>query len=183
MKINVNTDIREKYHSGYLRDKSLIDEIVIHGTGGGSTTDGLLNWMMGGERSASYEKGVALFHYLIDRHGDITEIIDPDRWVYHSSSGMHDKKTIGIEHINPSHRNESQYSLEQYRALKELIFDFLMNEYNIKKIVGHGVNKLRYSGKYKRCPGNFDFDEIKKELKKRGISYLNSDEYIYDIGG
>ena len=105
MNIIVNTSIREKYMAGFPRPGQ-VTEIVIHGTGGGSTSKAMINWIMGGEREKEYRRGIALFHYLIGREGGITEIINPSKWVYHSSSGIHDKETIGIDHINLDAKNK-----------------------------------------------------------------------------
>ena len=155
-----NKTIREKYHQGYLRNRP-ITEIVIHGTGGGSGANGMIVWMENGERAEEYKKGVALFHYLIDRNGDQYEIIDPGRWVYHSSSGAHDETTIGIENINPSPNNDAEYTDAQYDSLAALVLKLLEEYPSIKSIIGHGQNRLKYSGGYKRCPGNFNWERFR----------------------
>ncbi len=173
MNIIVNTTIRDKYHQGFDRDQP-ITEIVIHGTGGGANAQGLINWMLNGERAAEYQKGVGLFHYLNDRNGDIYEIIDPARWVYHSSSGIHDKYTIGIEHINPNPKNAAEYTDAQYTALEELILKLLDDYPLINTIVGHVQNTLKYSGpKYVKapCPGNFNWTRLQTALNAGGLGF------------
>jgi len=158
--------------AGFVRP-SLPTELVIHGTGGGSSSDKFINWMIGGERSKEYEKGVALFHYLNDRDGAITEIISPDRWVYHSSSGSHDAVTIGVEHINPNSKNETYYTDNQYKADIELIV-FLMDKYPINTIVGHVQNTLKFSGpQYVKvpCPGNYDWLRLQTGLNMIGLNF------------
>jgi len=179
--VNVN-EIRNKYHQGFPRDISTISEIVIHGTGGGSSAQGIIKWMLAGERSAEYSRGVALFHFEIDLNGDIYEIIDPDRWVYHSGSGKHDMITIGIELVNPAPQNKGSYTSEQYAGLISLIFDYMSRRYHIETIVGHGVNQQQFSGSYKDCPGQeFDWDILQDELLSRGYTFNTSKERIFNI--
>ena len=179
--MKINTTIREKYHRGFDREGEKVTEIVIHGTGGGVTASGLINWMLTNGRPSEYKKGIALFHYLIDTNGEVTEIISPDNWVFHSSSGTHDKTTIGIENINPDAHNESEYTASQYQGLIKLI-TVLMKKYPITSIVGHGQNRLKYSGTYKECPGSkFRWDIIENELLSRGYSFQKSKEHLYNI--
>jgi N-acetyl-anhydromuramyl-L-alanine amidase AmpD len=163
MKMKINRTIREKYTPGFLRPSKPI-EIVIHGTGGGASADVMIKWIEAGERATEYVKGIALFHYLVDFDGTTTEIISPDNWVYHSSSGSHDQLTIGIELMNKSAGNTNGYTDLQYGCLFNLITD-LMDKYPIKSIVGHGYNDLKYSGTDKACPGNFDWARLGEFLK------------------
>ena len=188
MKVIVNESIRAKYHEGFKRmddDKQPvpISEIVIHGTGGGAGVDSLIKWMMNGERASEYGRGIGLFHYVIDYDGKIYEIINPDKWVFHSSSGIHDRCTIGIEHMNPDKKNGRPYTKEQYDASIDLI-QFLMKENDIKTIVGHTQNTLKYSGpQYVKvpCPGNFDWSKLTDNLKALGFTYTFKDERISNI--
>lgn len=181
MDIIINEKIRNKYHSGFERNTGDIREIVIHQTGGGSSAKALLSWMFKSGRKG-YKRGIALFHYAIDRNGDVYEIINPDRWVYHSSSGRHDKKTIGIEIVCPSRSNDIMPTTKQYKALMRLI-NMLMNRYyNIDSIVGHGYNGRKYSKRYKNCPGNFDWFMIEKHLIDNDYIYdSEDDEAIFNI--
>jgi N-acetyl-anhydromuramyl-L-alanine amidase AmpD len=175
-------EIRNKYHSGFPRDISTISEIVIHGTGGGTSAQNVIRWMLGGERAAEYSRGVALFHFEIDINGDIYEIIDPDRWVYHSGSGKHDMITIGIELVNPAKQNQGPYTSEQYAGLISLLFDYMARRYRIETITGHGVNQLQFSKIYKSCPGpDFDWGILQNELLSRGYTFDTSTERIYHI--
>ncbi len=162
--ITFNTTIANKYHKGFKRTTP-IDEIVIHGTGGGSTGEGLLKWMENYGRVKEYTKGIALFHYLIDREGKITQIIDPENWVYHSTAGRNDEKTIGIELLNPTSDNSGDYTSQQYESLSRIILLFI-EKYQITKITSHGWNAMHYSGQRKNCPGNnFNLARIKALLQ------------------
>lgn len=167
MEIKINNTIRNKYTKGLIRPSDP-DEIVIHGTGGGASASVLINWMLSGERAKEYTRGIALFHYLIDYTGEVFEIINPNYWVYHSSAGLHDKTTIGIEMMNHSPQNAGEFTDGQYTALFNLI-DLLMKKYEIKSIVGHGYNKLKYSGSDKNCPGNFDWEKLGAHLANKDI--------------
>jgi len=168
----VDTAIREKWHRGFERERQP-DTVVIHGTGGGGT----YQYVLGGGRKKLYKKGIALFHYLVERDGKVIEIIDPDRWVYHSSSGKQDEKTIGIELLNHDKNNKDQYTNAQYEALFFLIFDYLCDRYSIRIIASHNRMKEKYSDGNKNCPGNFDWDLLESEMVKRGLSYDHDSKY------
>lgn len=164
--------IRQKYMPGYARTKP-VKHIVIHGTGGASNARPLIKWMLnpGKAQANRYRRGIALFHYMIDRDGDITELIDPDRWVYHASIGKMDGGTIGIELGNPSRTNSEPYTDPQYVALGNLI-EFLLADYrDIDSIISHRYAKevMGKSGT-KNCPGNFDWELLSNMLKKFGVT-------------
>jgi len=176
--IIVDRQVRTKYQRGWIRKirKLPISEIVIHSTAGGKTAEGILRWMMGGQRAREYYKGIALFHYLIDREGgdNIVEIIDPSYWVWHSGSGNHDKKTIGIEIVNPSKTNREPCTEEQYTLLFNLIFKHLIPAYpTINQIVSHDYNRITYSRKPpKGCPGSgFDWSRLEREIVINKMKY------------
>jgi len=167
MEIIKDEVVREKFHAGFTRPEPP-SEIVIHGTGGGGT----LNYVRNGGRKELYKRGIALFHYLIERDGRVIEIINPDNYVYHSSSGKHDQKTIGIELLNLSHSNSLGYTKRQYESLLNLI-EHLEDIYPLDRIVSHYYNSKKYF-KPKNCPGNkFDTELLKK--------YLTKDRYIVNI--
>ena len=175
MEISIHTIVRKKFHSGFTRKFGDVNEVVIHGTGGGGT----LEWVRSGGRADQYYRGVALFHYLIERDGKITEVIDHERWVYHSSTGKHDRHTIGIELVNTSPSNASGYTEKQYRSLFWLIFVFLMKRHPISVIVSHKramekASKGRWS---KNCPGNFDWRELEKYMMNKGVQFDHDRRY------
>jgi N-acetyl-anhydromuramyl-L-alanine amidase AmpD len=180
MELKIDLAIRNKWHKGFERPVHP-SEIVIHGTGGGGTYSYILN----GGRADEYRRGIALFHYLVDRDGTVTEIIDPDRWVYHSSAGRHDSKTIGIELLNPSRANDEEYTDKQYTALG-LLLQELMERYTIRVIRGHSRSYEMFNGKTKpnpQCPGNFNWDYITNQLELGEYIYVKGDEEITEITG
>ena len=178
MDINIDTRVRDKWHEGFDRERD-VTTIVLHGTGGGSSTEGLIKWMLGGERGKSYERGIALFHYLLGRDGEIIELIDPEYWVYHSSSGRQDKRTIGIGLMNPHPTNEDEYTQEQYESLFWLMFDVLFKSFPISAIVSHNRMKEKFSNGSKDCPNNFEWESLEVELEMRNIAYQHSNR-VYD---
>jgi len=185
--IIVDRQIRTKYQKGWINKKrdTAIKEIVLHSTGGGTSAEGLLYWMMLGERAAEYYKGEALFHYLLDRKNpNIIEIISPEYWVYHSSSRSHDKETIGIEMVNPSKGNREAPTENQYTLLFNLIFKNLIPTYpTITSIVSHDHNMEKYSGlPPKGCPGaGFDWLRLEKEFIKNNIQFSKKGVGEYNI--
>ena len=165
MDIIIEKEIR-KFHEGFERKDSDITTLVIHGAGAVKSVKGLLSWMKSGgvmpdgsTREAQYRKGVALFHYTIDRDGQVYEIINPHNWVYHSSTGKVDRCTIGVELINGTPDNSGQYTAGQYLSLSMLV-KYLNGVFNsqITRLVGHGQYKLQHAGAGKECPGKgFDW--------------------------
>jgi N-acetylmuramoyl-L-alanine amidase len=159
--------IRQTYCNGFIRSKP-VKYIVVHGTGGGSSAQRLLKWMRkpGQAQQNRYKRGIALFHYLIGREGEIIEIIDPSRWVYHSSIGRMDAGTIGIELVNPSRDNSTGYTDAQYESLVNMV-EFLRQDFSVDKIISHRFAKeVLGKGKTKNCPGNFDWEKFTMSLKQ-----------------
>lgn len=184
----IDRQIRTKYKNGWINKvrNTPITEVVVHGTAGGQDLEGLLRWMYNGERGAEYMKGIALFHYLIGRDGKIVEIIDPEYYVYHSTSGSHDKQTIGVEMLNPDKMNAAPYTPEQYTSLFKLIFDYLMKLYpSITRITSHRYNIIVYNGgkiSPKQCPGiGFSWSTLDEELTKRKFSFQTDGQLRYNI--
>lgn len=161
MNIIQNLKIRTKWNKGFEREDEP-NEIVIHATGGA----GVIKWMeTSDERAAQWMAGIALFHYLITLTGEIVEIIDPNKWVYHSSSGIHDKRTIGIEIEKRSADNSDEPTKEQMAALIFLI-GFLRKKYNITGIVSHDYNARMYSNRApKPCPGTLDWEKLPSDIQ------------------
>ena len=161
MNITKDDIIRTKFHAGFSRDNTPVKEITIHATGGGGT----LGYVQSGGRAELYRQGIALFHYLIRVSGEVVEIIDPDNWVYHSSSGQHDKETIGIEIEKPSITNSGLPKVEQMSALLDLV-GCLRSQYpSISIIATHDYNRKVYSNQPpKPCPGDFDWSTIKEKF-------------------
>jgi len=124
---------------------------------------------------------MGLFHYLITRDGNVWEIIDPDRWVYHSSSGRKDKHRIGIELENPDRQNRTAYTPEQYKLLYALIFENLMDWYpKIDVILSHKRAFEKASrGKYtKECPGTgFNWNTLEHYMQNNGFTYDHDPKY------
>ena len=177
MNINIDTIIRNKFHEGFTRKLGGPKEIIIHGTGGGYT----LEWMRNGGRAEQYYKGIGLFHYLIERDGKIWEIIHPDRWVYHSSRGRKDRRSIGIELENHSRTNQWDYSEAQYNSLFWLSFKYLKEMYpKIDVIMSHKRAWQKASGgkKWKECPGPaFDWKVLEKYMDENKMTYAHDDRF------
>lgn len=194
-KVNIIIDskIRSKYRKGWIDRTRMsklgktipVTEIVLHGTAGCRNITDFMNWMFNGERGAEYNKGIALFHFLVGREaGEVIEILDPNYWSWHSSSGSHDKETIGIELLNPSKSNSEVYTDKQYENLISLVFDHLFPIYpTITRIVSHRYNTFAYKARNKKqCPGiRFDWALLDKELRRRGYTFLSDGQCRYEI--
>lgn len=192
----IDKKVRTKYQRGFIKKvrKKHVTEVVLHGTAGGESVSGLLHWMYNGGRATEYNKGVALFHYLIGRgakgekDGLLAEVIDPMYYVYHSSSSKHDKETVGVELINSSKSNRNPYTDGQYDSLFKLIFEHLMVLYpNINRVTSHRYNIWRWNNKWtakrrdKNCPGNFNWNLLDSELNKRGYTFQTNGNLRYNI--
>lgn len=148
--------VREMYHEGFSRDLEDVEEVTIHGTGGARSASGIFNWMQNLAQpweADRWKRGVALYHFLIDRVGEIYQLVDLDRWVYHSSSGQHDKKTIGIELINPVKDNQGGYTLQQYESLDYVLGNIILPLCPVERVSSHQFNYRNFSGGDKSCPG------------------------------
>jgi len=156
--------LRQKYH-GMSRSISDINEITVHGSGGGSSSMALINWMAGEncERKEFYLKGIGLFPFTIDFDGKIYQLMPVNDWYYHSDAGLHDSHTIGIEMMNSGAGNTGKYTDAQYAALNELILD-LTASYPITDIHSHDANRRMFSGMpQKPCPGiNFNWGQLEE---------------------
>lgn len=161
--------VTQKWHSGWKRPLEQVTEVVIHHTDGTGNIDTLKKWMLGGERSGQYVKGVSLFHFAVDRDGKIWKAGPVSRWWYHSCSRDHDKYTVGIENIHKS----GPFTKAQYDSLFWLLFDYMPHfcpSYN--RIVSHDYNYNTYSNKKKGCPGpDFDWKKLEAEMKRRKIRF------------
>lgn len=160
LKIYKDNIIRNKFFGGYERTTD-ISWYVIHGTSGGGTLDWMRNTKPNSDRGKKYQKGIALFHYLIEEDGKIWEIIPPNKWVWHSATGSTDKGTIGVEMLNKSIGNTKPYTPSQYVALLAL-YTYLKENITICKnmdvMISHNRAKQKITGKSKSCPGKgFDW--------------------------
>jgi hypothetical protein len=141
---------------GFPRNKEDITRIVIHGTGGGGT----LPFMKQGGQGKQ-DKKIGLFHYLIEKNGDIIQLVEDLEWVYHSSAGKMDKNSIGIEILKTKADNSDIPTKEQYTAILELIKS-LVEKYNIDCFMSHDYSRKKYSNKSpKPCPNTFDWGLLK----------------------
>jgi hypothetical protein len=186
--IVVDRQIRTKYQMGWInkiRNTNTIKEVTLHATGGGVSTTSLLRWIWEGERSAEYKKGIALFHFLVGRDGVIVSIIDPAYYVYHSTSGQHDKSTLAVECINPSKNNDSPWPQVQYDSFFSLLFNHLFTLYpSIDRICSHRYNMMKYSPQVspKQCPGaGFEWSKLDEQLRTKGFSFKTDGQCRYDI--
>lgn len=109
---------------------------------------------------AEYKQYEVAAHYLIDRKGNVYQLIEDKDIAYHAGiSSVPDGRmnvnffSIGIELMNTK---EDEYTSKQYKSLNELL-DYLKSKYTIKYTLGHDdVAPGR-----KTDPWNFDWDQIK----------------------
>lgn len=168
MNFKIDNRISEKYFSGFPRDSN-ITEITVHATAGGKDAESVIDWMVAGgdmgggkTRAADYRRGIGLFHFIISPNGEVTRITDTDKWVYHSTSSLHDKLTIGIELVKPDSHNATAPTDEQYLSLIDMIILLRKLYPSIDTIASHDFNAAKYSGKPpKPCPGNFDWNKLR----------------------
>lgn len=152
--ITEDTLIRRKFHSGFKRNVP-ITELVLHG----SYTDDDYSYILNGEKTDLYKRGIDLPHYLIV-NDSIKNLIDPNKWTYHSNSGFHDEETIAItiQKLKTDYPTDNQYANINY-----LIKTLLMLYPTIKHITTHEINAKKYSNMNIVCLGGyFDFGRIKQ---------------------
>jgi len=179
VEIKKDTIIRNKFHPGFTRTKD-VTIMAVHGTGGGGTLHWIRNTLKSSSaRARMWARGVALFHYLIRRNGEIWNIIDPTKWVYHASIGKLDIGTIGVEMLNPDPRNINPYTKAQYQALEWLYAHVRENFYaEMNTIAGHGRLKQKVSGGWKNCPGEgFYWNQFRQILTENNWVYKYKEPY------
>ena len=171
--------VTQKWHTGWKRPLEQITEVVIHHTDGTGNIDTLKKWMFTGERKNDYAAGISLFHFAVDRDGEIWKSGPLSRWWYHSCSGRHDRFTVGIENIHKS----GAFTEEQYGNLFWLLFDYMPHFCpSYYRIVSHDYNYNRYSNMKKGCPGpDFDWGKLEDEMNRRGIAFETHDREEYTL--
>jgi hypothetical protein len=163
-------DITSKWGDPPHRELSEINEIVIHHTAGNGNWSDLKKWILSDtcERKDQFKKFVALTHFYIDKDGKITQIYDLDTWTYHSCSGRHDAQTIGIELVH----SNGDFKDDQYNALINIIIS-ICDICDIKQIVSHDYNYLKYSHNSKGCPSKyFDWNKLNEMLKIKNLNII-----------
>ena len=127
--------IYNKFKSGnYDQRKFDISLVIIHFTETKTFTDAL-NLLTSKERKVSC-------HYLIDKSGDIFNLVDLDKRAWHAGESMWgnyddiNSRSVGIEIVNSGEIIKENYTSKQLVSLSHLLIR-LLNEYNIENILGH----------------------------------------------
>lgn len=145
-----------------------ITEIVVHHTEGETGWESLKSWMTSNscENKNLYEEFVGLFHYCIEKTGEVYQTIPLESYVFHSCCGQHDKVTIGIELV----QKDSPFTDAQYASLADLV-EQIYQICPIKTLVSHDYNYMMYSNRSKGCPGRmFDWKNFMGILAGKGIT-------------
>lgn len=188
MKIEKDTQLYNRYYQMWskkrkelLGTRSLKDikEIVVHHTEGTGNWIGLRHWMLfqRSDRNKAYGNGIGLFQFCIEKEGAIINCWPLEIPVFHSSCYLHDKETIGIEIIH----KYGEFTPKQYESLNFLI-SYLINVCDIKRIVTHDYNYLKYSKNTKGCPGKFfKWFMIEDGLNKRKIKFTSNNKNFIEL--
>jgi hypothetical protein len=107
------------------RNGTRIDMVVLHCTTS-STVGGTINWFLNRQSQVSA-------HYIIDRNGDIYQMVPDSDCAWHAKSA--NRRSIGIEHVGSGADRLTQ---EQSAASVDLV-RWLMSTYDVPvaNIVGH----------------------------------------------
>ena len=127
--------IYNKFKSdNYDQRKFDISFVIIHFTETKTFTDAL-NLLTSKERKVSC-------HYLIDKSGDIFNLVDLDKRAWHAGESMWgnyddiNSRSVGIEIVNSGEIIKENYTSKQLVSLSHLLIK-LLKEYNIENILGH----------------------------------------------
>ena len=127
--------INNKFKSGnYDQRKFDISLIIIHFTETKTFNDAL-NLLTSTDRKVSS-------HYLIDKSGDIFNLVDLDKRAWHAGESMWDNyddinsRSIGIEIVNSGEIVIEDYTDKQINSLSDLI-NKLLKDFDIDNILGH----------------------------------------------
>ena len=141
-------------------------------------------------------------HYLINRKGDITKLVDENKIAWHAGKSKWKKfnnlnnKSLGIELVNKGHQyGYEKFTIPQIRSLTKLCIKF-KKIYKIKSqhFLGHSdiapirkkdpgekfpwkkLSKFGIGNWYKKI--NLNYEEI-KDSKKRNIFFKNLNKIGY----
>ena len=190
--------IYNKFKSdNYDQRKFDISLVIIHFTETKTFTDAL-NLLTSKERKVSC-------HYLIDKSGDIFNLVDLDKRAWHAGESMWgnyddiNSRSVGIEIVNSGEIIKENYTSKQLVSLSHLLIK-LLKEYNIENVLGHsdiaptrkidpGVH-FPWQKIYKNLGLDWVKDRINNErvkeseyfvflrrLKKYGYPYIKIDEH------
>ena len=127
--------IYNKFKSeNYDQRKFDISLIIIHFTETKTFNDAL-NLLTSKKRKVSS-------HYLIDKSGDIFNLVDLDKRAWHAGESMWgnyddiNSRSIGIEIVNSGEVIREDYTTRQINSLSDLLIR-LLKDYNIENILGH----------------------------------------------
>ena len=151
--------IYNKFKSGnYDQRKFDISLIIIHFTETKTFNDAL-NLLTSLDRKVSS-------HYLIDKSGDIFNLVDLDKRAWHAGESMWgnyddiNSRSIGIEIVNSGEVVKEDYTAKQINSISVLL-NSLLKDYNIENILGHSD----IAPKRKIDPGvHFPWQKIYKNL-------------------
>ena len=128
-------NIYNKFKSeNYDLRKFDISLIIIHFTETKTFNDAL-NLLTSSDRKVSA-------HYLIDKNGDIFNLVDLDKRAWHAGESMWgnyddiNSRSIGIEIVNSGEVIREDYTTRQINSLSDLLIR-LLKDYNIENILGH----------------------------------------------
>jgi len=111
-----------------------ISLVILHFTETKTFTDAL-NLLTSKERKVSC-------HYLIDKSGDIFNLVDLDKRAWHAGDSMWgsyddiNSRSVGIEIVNSGEIIIENYTSKQLGSLSDLLIK-LLKKYNIENILGH----------------------------------------------
>lgn len=163
--IKKTKEIKQLLYKIKKRKLKKIDWIVVHGTGDpeGSKENRTLRYVLSEDGLCTVSRGKILFHYFINKKGEIFQFLQLDEWACHSNLGRGDKRTIGIELENISvskeikEINDNYFTSEQYSSLDFLI-QKLDEELKIKYCSTHDYCRYLAKKPPKHCAGkNFNF--------------------------
>ena len=166
-------------HSIHLRNKNKIKFIVIHYTGIQSERACI-------ERLTNKKSKVSA-HYLINKKGDITRMVDDKYIAWHAGKSKWknfinlNNRSIGIELVNKGHQfGYKNFSKKQISKLV-LLCKILIKKYKIKKtnILGHSdIAPLRKIDPGEKFPWQF--------MSKKKVGYWHNvnkkNNNTYDLG-
>jgi N-acetyl-anhydromuramyl-L-alanine amidase AmpD len=134
------------------RDGSVL-YVVIHTTQGPAVSEGpAVNKFIAGNGDG------ASIHYIVNRQGEVTQMVREDRVAFHTGASIRDPANIasvGIEHVN---RASDDPTVDLYRASARLV-RWLCDAHGLPKVqitspTGRGVIAHRdVSPRRKPCPG------------------------------
>jgi hypothetical protein len=154
-------------NNNYFPDTGKKSFIIVHGTAGGSSAEGIANYFKGTEGGSEPVSS----HYIVGQDGTVVQTVLEKDGSYANGvvnnanwTGNPNYYTISIEHVKPDDANATSLTPEQQRASFELIKDICerngIGKHDADDSTGITSHASIDPVNRARCPGDYPWDTL-----------------------